>query len=376
MNLPEYVQEIDGVLYCFLDGELDKSIFENQCAKCPLKNKCTTKKDIYKDVSGDWHSLNASGLYGDEFDKCTDKFKRKDLRGIAKIVGLALCYGGTAYTVAGNMKTTKEDAQKKIDNFFRLLNTLNIYMLLTKKRVLEIGKIYNLFGRCRSVEKWAFSASWKEKAYAQRSALNHPIQSSSAEILKIMMIRVDEYIERNGLSPLYGLGIQQHIDLDVVSYSDMVLHELMSTHDEIDYLFNEEHMDQLLPIIYEIMQLKDVMEAFNIGFGLDLDCEYSKEDRSLIASNRYLNSKIYTVNKLKKNKMIGGSNIEPNAISIDFKDIDPNFVDQISKITSQNKDDMYDLVICSEEGVYFHKDKFSLSIIEQLGIKHRLVCVN
>lgn len=91
MELPYYIENINGILYCFLENEIDKNSFESQCEKCPLKDSCFSKKDFYKNVSGDWHSLNASGLYGEEFDKCVDKYIRKDLRGIAKIVGLALC---------------------------------------------------------------------------------------------------------------------------------------------------------------------------------------------------------------------------------------------------------------------------------------------
>jgi DNA polymerase I-like protein with 3'-5' exonuclease and polymerase domains len=103
---------------------------------------------------------------------------KKDLRNIGKIVGLALCYGGSNYTVSGNMNTNKEDAQNKIDSFFSKLSILNLYMIAAKNKVLEIGKVYNMFGRCRDVSKWAFSQNWKDKAYAQRTALNHPIQST------------------------------------------------------------------------------------------------------------------------------------------------------------------------------------------------------
>ena len=91
MELPSYVEEIDGVLYCFLENEIDKNTFKVQCEKCPLKDKCVTKNDLYKSVSGDWHSLNTSSLYEGEFDSCADKYHRKDLRDIGKIVGLALC---------------------------------------------------------------------------------------------------------------------------------------------------------------------------------------------------------------------------------------------------------------------------------------------
>jgi hypothetical protein len=376
MDLPYYVENINGVFYCFLENEMDKKSFEDQCNKCVLKDSCNSKKDIYKSVSGDWHSLNTSGLYGKEFDECNDKFKKKDLRNIGKIVGLALCYGGSNYTVSGNMNTNKEDAQNKIDSFFSKLSILNLYMIAAKNKVLEIGKVYNMFGRCRDVSKWAFSQNWKDKAYAQRTALNHPIQSTSAELLKIMMIRVDDHITLNNLSPLYGLSIPQKIDLNSISYKNFKLHEIMSTHDEVDYLFHEDYLDELIPIIYELMQLKDVLHAFDVGFDLELDCEFDKKNRSLVASTSYLNSKIYLINQLKQNQMGGIEKIEPNSIILEFKDIDQNFLDSLSYYTSKEENREYFLLIDSDSGVYFHENKFSLEFIKNLNVKIKLAYTN
>lgn len=374
-KLPYYVEKINGTLYCFLENEIDKKCFEEQCTKCVLKNICVSKKDIYKAVSGDWHSLNASGLYGDEFDKCTDKYKKKDLRGIAKIVGLALCYGGSSYTVSGNMDTTKADAQEKIDNFFRKLTTLGLYMLAAKRRVLEVGKVYDVFGRCRDMSKWAFSNTWKDKMYAQRVALNHPIQSTSAEILKILMIRMDEYIELHNLSQLYGLSIPQSINFSEVSYKNMILHALLTTHDEVDSLFNQNYIDDILPSLYELMQIKDVMAAFNVGFDLELDCEYDTKNRSLIASDSYLNSKIYTINTLKGNDVInsGGSGVEANTIVVDFDDLNSELIHKV--LESANAGLNYKFAIYSGDVIYFHESRFSLDLIKDLGIKHRLAYV-
>jgi len=366
IKLPYYVEDINGILFCFLENEIDKNTFEVQCKKCPLKNTCITKQDHYKNVAGDWHSLNASGLYGDEFDKCTDKIIRKDLRSIAKIVGLAVCYGGAAYTIAGNMRTSQGDAQIKLDNFLKKLTTLNIYMLATKKRVLETGMAYNIFGRKRDMSRWAFSKSWKDKSFAQRVALNHPIQSTSAELLKIMMIRVDEYIESNNLSPTYGLTIKQHIDPDTISYRDFILHELMSTHDEIDFLFHQEYVDRLTPEIYEIMQIQDVIDAFNIGFSLELDCEFDPKNRSLLPTASYMNSKIHIINKMRKNQILDIRDKEPNTILIGFDKVDLEFVEALSGFVPGENDTLYDLMVDCEEGIYQHGSKFTVNYIQSL----------
>lgn len=105
---PYYIYERDGRKYCYLAGELDKVNYENQCAKCPLAEACSTKQNFYKNLPGDWHALNRRALYG--LSKLKDipkdaegnylprnddeKYLLKELRDIAKIVGLALCARG------------------------------------------------------------------------------------------------------------------------------------------------------------------------------------------------------------------------------------------------------------------------------------------
>lgn len=167
----------------------------------------------------------------------------------------------------------------------------------------------------------------------------------------------------------------QKIDLETNSYRDMVLHELMSTHDEVDYLFKQDRIDDLLPIIYEIMQVHDVMAAFNVGFTLELDCEYDTVNRSLIHNNAYMGSKIYVVNKLRQNKMVGGENLEPNTIIIDFDNVNAEFIANLAQFSCNDETKLYNLVVNSDQGIYFHQDRFSLDFIKRFNINYRLAYI-
>jgi hypothetical protein len=113
-----------------------------------------------------------------------------------------------------------------------------------------------------------------------------------------------------------------------------------------------------------------------VGFDLELDCEFDKKNRSLVASTSYLNSKIYLINQLKQNQMGGIEKIEPNSIILEFKDIDQNFLDSLSYYTSKEENREYFLLIDSDSGVYFHENKFSLEFIKNLNVKIKLAYTN
>lgn len=105
-NPPRYIYKTqNNKTYCYLEGELDKAFYEEQCNSCPVRESCKTKLMHYKNVSGDWHMLNAGALYGksklahlekndkDQFvpQSDDDSYLISSLRKIAKVVGLALC---------------------------------------------------------------------------------------------------------------------------------------------------------------------------------------------------------------------------------------------------------------------------------------------
>jgi hypothetical protein len=125
-----------------------------------------------------------------------------------------------------------------------------------------------------------------------------------------------------------------------------------------------------------MMQIKDVIGAFNVGFDLELDCEYDSKNRSLIASNSYLNSKIFVINNIKQNTLVS-DNVRVNTIVINFDNLDRKIIEQIlSDCVGVDEDDKFKLAISSGDILYTHEDKFSLSKIDKLGVKYTLAYAN
>lgn len=376
--VPEHIFSQDGKQHCFLKGEMDKEVYEDQCQKCTVKDRCSIQQDHYKNVALDWHSLNCTALYGSEFTEATDKFVKKGLRDIAKIVGLALLYGGSAWTVSRNMHTSVEEAQRKIDNFFANLSQVRDYVMVQKAGVRQTGKVLNLFRRIRDVSRWSHSQAATDKerrsdrGYAERTSLNHPIQSTASELLKIAMIRVVEYLQISKANPLAGLALPQILELRSRLYDEMAFSMLSSVHDELVYLGHDRRLNDIIPPIYTTMQLSDVMSAFQAGFTLELDCEYDPT-RSWTSSKKFHTAKIYLLNRLNGAVQEGGESSSPNLFIFQFSDLNKQHLESLSQFVSQHTPSSTDISIgvVVSDTMYLHPCKLPASFLEAWGLEYK-----
>jgi hypothetical protein len=362
-------------LFCFLDGELDKADYDNQCKKCVIQDKCNVVNEYQKNVPGDWHSLNAIGLF-EEFEGCKDKYAKKEMRGKSKVIGLALTYDGSAFTVSKVLGEIPEKAQERIDNFFKLLNVERRYMIQTKRSVLKTGITKNLFGRVNNISNKAFSSSFKERGYAQRVALNYPIQGTGAELLKISKIRVDEFITNHKLNPYYGQSIKEHLNREELDYRLILCSIANTIHDEVMYLMYEDKMEDLIAELYTIMQTRDVVKAFGINFDIELDCEYDGF-RSWTASKLYPNAKVFFKKSIGITKIDSDlktkeevENKECNTIILNIEDA-KNIIRRLNTINMGEL--KYDLIVNIENQKFLYNDKVSLEEIKSFKIPYSLI---
>lgn len=394
VSLPRYITFRNSRTYCYLDGELDKEHYVEQCGKCKLQDFCKTKNEHLKKVPTDWHGINTAGLYGTEFTQ-GDKYRKKELRDIGKIVGLSLVYGGSAYTVANNMATSKEDAQVRIDNFFFTLTVLKAHMEQAKADVLKTGQVVNLFGRRRDVSRFAFSKAptaqerRKDAGYAQRTALNHPIQSTAADILKIGMIRFDEFIASGGLHPYYGAGLPQHFDV-IPDQRDVVIAMLSSVHDEVVTMTRTDAFDSVLPQAYIALQLEDVLQMFGVGYSLELDIEYDPH-RSWTATEKYATGLVYLLRHTQGLTSVRGVPTEaapssrpqrPNVAIISMEEVTPDLLrklaerqltmSQLPERFVEDDSEWLELAVLHQNHYYFHGEKFPLSLLKGIGLSPKL----
>lgn len=275
---PRTVEVREGRTYCYIDGDPRETSFDDQCSGCPAREGCTTLSERSARLPGDWHGANARQIFGAAYDDPATPYEEvKDMRGTAKVIGLLLLYGGGVRAVARELGCSESVARQHMDRFFAGLPLVRHWMHGSKARVASEGSVANLLGRKRDMRQWlhfGHSHSGKDRAFAERTSLNYPCQSTAGEIQKLAMIRVEEFLAERGMHPLAGMSPPQRAELRPRLYETVRTAQLASIHDEIVVVCRDDAMREILPEILEIMRLRDLMRQLKVDFDLELDVEY------------------------------------------------------------------------------------------------------
>ncbi len=367
---------VEGKTFCLLIGELDKVYFDNQCKSC--NTPCKVIREYKKKVSGDFHSVNSEAFFNKKPDwpnvpkggvyTSDQKDILKKYRNISKVCGLAALYGAGPYTLKSNMNCSEAEAEEALNNFFANLPTAKQGMLFIEQEVIKTGKVRNMFGRVRDVSKWAFSQAetarkqMQDRGYAIRTALNHPIQSSMAEVLKLAMLRADEFISNNKYYPLAGLTAPQNVSGK--TYLDFLCCMLLSIHDEIDFLLRTNLFDAVIPPLYRVLQVQDIIKSLGVDFRLEMDVEYDST-RSFTASIKYPASKVFLYNEA-----LSSPSIEPNILLINLSDITPEILAKIKQPTD-NAENTFLVGVKQLNSILVFSNRVTEGFLQGLGLSFK-----
>ncbi|MCU0376560.1 MAG: DNA polymerase [Chitinophagaceae bacterium] len=194
----------------------------------------------------DIHSATAAEVFGVSLDQVTS-----DLRRSAKAINFGLIYGMSSYGLAQQLGLSRSQAQSYIDLYFARYPGVKQYMESIKAVAKEQGYVQTLFGR-RLYLPEINSRNAARRQYAERTAINAPMQGTAADIIKRAMISVDQWL--------------QHDKPDAKM--------IMQVHDELVFEIAEAHLNQCVDRIRSIMcsaaQL-DVPLIVDIGSGNNWD---------------------------------------------------------------------------------------------------------
>jgi DNA polymerase-1 len=152
----------------------------------------------------DIHAATASQLFGVPIDK-VDKNQRR----VAKTTIFGIVYGISAFGLAPRIGASRTEAQHLIDELFARFPGLRDYIDGTLAQGRQDGYVHSLFGRRRYMPE--LSSGGPRRAAAEREAINAPIQSTAADIMKIAMIRVDEELRRRKLATRMLLQVHDEL---------------------------------------------------------------------------------------------------------------------------------------------------------------------
>lgn len=176
----------------------------------------------------DVHAAVASQVFGVPVDSIT-----KAMRTQAKVINFGVMYGMGVNALQRNMGVDRKTAQKFYNDYFEKFHGLRDYLEAVKSETARRGYTETYFGRRRYFEGFKSKLPFI-RAAAERAAINAPIQGTEADIVKIAMIKIDEYLAKEGLK------------------NDV--HMLMQVHDEIVLEVRTGTVDKILAPIKKIME--------------------------------------------------------------------------------------------------------------------------
>jgi DNA polymerase-1 len=121
-----------------------------------------------------------------------------DLRARAKAVNFGIVYGQSAHGLADSLKIIHSEAQAMIDRYYAAYPGVRRYLDDTVAAAHRDGYAITLFGRKRRIPELK-SGNYNLRSFGERTAMNHPMQGTAADIMKLAMIEVDRRLRGEGL---------------------------------------------------------------------------------------------------------------------------------------------------------------------------------
>ena len=191
----------------------------------------------------DIHRATAAKIWHVDIDKVTDAQRKK-----AKQANFGIIYGITTYGLAQRMDISNGEAKELIEGYFRTFPKVQAYMEYAKEEARAKGYAETLFHRRRYLAD-INSRNATVRGFAERNAINAPIQGTEADIIKVAMVRIWERFKKDGIR------------------SKMIL----QVHDELNFSVFPEEREQVESIVIEEMQ-----NAYPLNVPLIADAGWGK----------------------------------------------------------------------------------------------------
>lgn len=191
----------------------------------------------------DIHQATAAKIFKVDLEDVTSEMRRK-----AKTANFGIIYGISAFGLAERMEVSRSEARQLIDEYFATYPGVKAYMDRSIEMARQRGYTETLFGRhCQLPD--INSRNAVVRGYAERNAINAPIQGTAADIIKVAMVNIDRRMREEGLR------------------SKMIL----QVHDELNFSVVPEEKERLQALVISEMQA-----AIQLSVPLVADCGWGK----------------------------------------------------------------------------------------------------
>ena len=169
----------------------------------------------------DIHTATAAKVYGIEESAVT-----KEMRYKAKSVNFGIIYGQGAFGLAENLGIPRAEAKEIIDNYKKEFPNIQLYMDQQINHAKEVGYVETLMGRKRWLRD-INSSNFTVRGFAERNAINSPIQGSAADMIKLAMIKIHAEMKKSSWESKMILQVHDELVFDATEKEVPALKELI-----------------------------------------------------------------------------------------------------------------------------------------------------
>ena len=230
-NIPIRLDEGRKIRQAFVPRNEDWLIYSSDYSQIELRVLAHISDDEHLKAAflegQDIHSSTAMRVFGiEKAEDVTPNMRRQ-----AKAVNFGIVYGISDYGLSQNLGITRKAAQQYIDTYFEKYPGVKEYMERIVREAKDQGFVETLYHRRRYLPD-INSRNYNIRSFAERTAINTPIQGSAADILKIAMIELDKRLKE----------------------SDLQATMLLQVHDELVFEVPESELEMLDKLVSEVME--------------------------------------------------------------------------------------------------------------------------
>jgi DNA polymerase-1 len=196
----------------------------------------------------DIHTATASNVFKTPLTEVT-----RDQRSAAKAVNFGIIYGQSAFGLAQNLSISRTEAKTIIDSYFEQFKTIKTYMEKVVSDARELGYVETIMKRRRYLPD-INSTNAIVRGFAERNAVNAPIQGSAADIIKLAMIAVHKAMKSENVKSKMILQVHDELVFDVHVSEEIMMQLLVKS-------AMENAIDLIVPMEVELKLAQNWLEA-------------------------------------------------------------------------------------------------------------------
>lgn len=174
----------------------------------------------------DFHAETAARVFGVPVSEVTP-----DLRSRAKAVNFGIVYGQQAYGLSQSLHISMAEARDMIDRYYEAYPGVRTFLDNVVARAKQTGYAETMYGRRRHIPELK-AKNPQLRGFGERTAMNHPMQGTAADIIKIAMARVSRRLEEEGFAA----------------------HMILQVHDELDFECPIDEVERLTTMVQDVME--------------------------------------------------------------------------------------------------------------------------